>query len=53
MVLHLFCNQATAVRFCQGAPNNASVIQLDRKSVFETEGWEFESLQTHHIETHR
>lgn len=52
MVVHWFCNPVMAVRFCRGAPNNASVIQLDRKSVFETEGWEFESLRTHHIKTH-
>ena len=28
--------------------NFASVAQLDRVAVFETEGWEFESLRGHH-----
>ena len=39
-------NQVLRVRVSPRAPKvfYASVIQLDRNSVFETESWEFESL---------
>ena len=32
MVLHLFCNQVTAVRFCHGAPKKLD-LQLNRESI--------------------
>ena len=45
MVLRLFCNQVTAVRFCQGAPYKyPSVAQSGSASGLGPEGREFESL---------
>jgi hypothetical protein len=38
----------SGVRFSVGAPR-APVAQLDRVSVFETEGYKFKSYQVHHI----
>ena len=35
-----------AIAFCK-RPRHAPVAQLDRASVFGTEGWEFESLRVH------
>ena len=46
MVLHLFCNQVTAVRFCHGAPSLPSVAQSGSASGLGPEGREFESLHS-------
>ena len=50
MVLRLFCNQVTAVRFCHGAPYKyPSVAQSGSASGLGPEGRRFESCYSDQI----
>ena len=48
-VEHTTDNRATEEHYLYWVPNTGSLAQWNRVLVFETSGWEFESLKTHQI----